>query len=38
MQREAKTSHDAMEKLYGAAIDFAAVDRAAEELQAQLGL
>lgn len=38
MQREAKLSHDAMEQLYGATIDFAAVDRAAEELRAELGM
>ena len=38
MQREAKLSHDAMEQLYGAAIDFAAVDRAAEELRTELGM
>lgn len=38
MQREAKLSHDALEQLYGAAIDFAAVDCAAEELRAELGI
>ena len=38
MQREAKASHDELEALYGAAIDFAAVDKETAALLAQLGL
>lgn len=38
MQREAKASHDELERYYGGAIDFSAVEAAGSALEAKLGL